>query len=123
MTTVVVLTWIVAILSVIGGVLALVLGSDDLAVADLDESTVTIYGWTEIVVGVLIALVAVGLSRGSGFARVLISALMAVRVGMGVWAIVQLPNGAITGSATIAVAVLILFLLWNSKASAFFRTN
>ncbi len=36
---------------------------------------------------------------------------------------IQIPNGMITGAATIAAALLILFLLWNQKANAFFQTN
>jgi hypothetical protein len=48
---------------------------------------------------------------------------MLVRVAVGIWAILQLPEGAITGTVTILAAVLVLFLLGNTKASAFFATN
>lgn len=122
-TTVVVLTWLTAALSLVGGVIALLLSAEVLAEAGLSESTVNIYGWTEIVLGVIIGLVALGLGGGSNLARALVSALMVVRIAIGVWAMIQLPNGVVTGIITIVVALLVLFLLWNAKANAFFQSN
>ena len=122
-TTVVVLTWISAIVAILGGVLALVLSEESLAEAGISKSTATTYGWVEIALGVIIALVALGLSSGNNLSRILVSALMVVRAAIGVWAMLNLPNGVITGSITILVALLILFLLWNQKANAFFATN
>lgn len=89
----------------------------------LSESTANVYGWTGIVLGVIIGLVALGLSGGSNLARVLVSALMVVRIAVGVWAMIQVPNGVITGGITVVVALLVLFLLWNAKANAFFQSN
>jgi hypothetical protein len=122
-TTVVVLTWISAIVAILGGVLALVLSEESLSEAGISKSTATTYGWVEIVLGVIIALVALGLGRGNNLSRILVSALMVVRAAIGVWAMLNLPNGVITGSITILVALLILFLLWNQRANAFFATN
>jgi multisubunit Na+/H+ antiporter MnhG subunit len=122
-TTVVVLTWISALVAILGGVLALVLSEESLAEAGIAKSTATTYGWVEIVLGVIIALVALGLSSGNNLSRILVSALMALRATIGVWAMIQLPNGIITGGITILVSLLILFLLWNQKANAFFATN
>jgi hypothetical protein len=122
-TTVVVLTWLVALLTILGGVLALVLSDEALADAGISASTATTYGWVEIVLGVITALVAIGLGGGNNFSRILVSALMLIRVVVGIWAMVQLPNALITGVITVGVALLILFLLWNQRANAFFAPN
>jgi len=122
-TVVVVLTWISAIVAILGGVLALVLSEESLADAGISKSTATTYGWTEIVLGIIIALVAVGLSRGNNLSRILVSALMVLRAIVGIWAMLQLPNGMISGTVTVVIALVVLFLLWNQRASAFFATN
>jgi hypothetical protein len=122
-TVVVVLTWISAIVAILGGVLALVLSEESLADAGISKSTATTYGWTEIVLGIIIALVAVGLSRGNNLSRILVSALMVLRAIVGIWAMLQLPSGMISGTVTVVIALVVLFLLWNQRASAFFATN
>jgi hypothetical protein len=122
-TIVVVLTWFAAIMSIIAGVVALLLSADELAVSGISETSANIYGWTSIVIGALTALVAMGLSGGSGLARALVSVLMVARMGVGLWAILSLPEGVVAGVMTIALALLVLFLLWNGKANAFFSTR
>lgn len=122
-TFVVVLTWISAIVAIVGGVLALLLSENALAEAGISKSTATTYGWVEIVIGVIIALVAKGLGNGNNFSRLLVSVIMVIRIGVGAWAMLNLPNGVVTGVVSIAAALITLFLLWNSKANAFFRTN
>lgn len=122
-TVVVVLTWLSAISAILGGILALTLGESALAEAGIEKSTATTYGVVDLALGVIIALVAVGLGRGNDFSRALVSALMALRVVVGIWAIIILPNGWITGIITIALALIVLILLWNRKANEFFATN
>lgn len=122
-TFVVVLTWISAIVAIVGGVLALLLSENALAEAGISKSTATTYGWVEIVIGVIIALVAKGLGNGNNFSRLLVSVIMVIRIGVGAWAMLNLPNGVVTGVVSIAAALVTLFLLWNAKANAFFRTN
>lgn len=122
-TVVVVLTWLSAIGAILAGILALLLSESALAEAEIEKSTATTYGVVELVLGVLIALVAIGLGRGNNFSRALVSGLMAIRVVIGIWAIFVLPNGLISGIIAIALALIVLFLLWNEKANAFFATN
>lgn len=122
-TFVVVLTWISAIVAILGGILALLLSDDALAEAGISGSTATTYGIVEIIFGVITALVAIGLAGGNNLARFVVTVLMILRIGVGIWAITTLPNGAITGTIAVAFALLIIVLLWNSKASAFFKTN
>lgn len=122
-TMVVVLTWLAAAMAIVSGVVVLFLSDAALEEAGISPTTANISAWTEIVIGVIIALVAVGVSNGSNLARMLISILMVVRAAFGIWAIVVFPSGLVTGLVTIGLAVLVLYLLWNSKANAFFETN
>ncbi len=124
-TFVMVLTWLVAILSILGGVTLLLAGDDTLDSAGVTTSTATASGWTEVVWGVVVALVAIGLGNGNNFSRLLVTVLMLVRIAVAVWAGMAL-NGT-TGFWAIAVAggfaLLVLALLWNNKANLFFATN
>jgi hypothetical protein len=122
-TVVVVLTWFAAVVSIAGGVVALLLSAEELAVADISEASANIYGWTSIVIGAAAALVAIGLGSGSSLARALVSLLMVARMGVGLWAIISLPEGIVAGVVTIVLALIVLFLLWNGKASAYFAAE
>jgi hypothetical protein len=122
-TVVVVLTWFAAVVSIAGGIVALLLSAEELAVADISEASANVYGWTSIVIGAAAALVALGLSSGSGLARALVSLLMVARMGVGLWAMISLPEGLVAGVVTIVLALIVLFLLWNGKASAYFAAE
>jgi hypothetical protein len=119
-TIVVVLTWLSALGSIASGVLALLLSDSTLAEAGVDRSTASTYGWIEIVLGVVIALVAIGLGRGNTLSRVLVSGLMMLRIVIGIWAMFVLPNGIVTGAIVASIALIVLILLWNQKANDFF---
>jgi hypothetical protein len=122
-TIVVVLTWLAAIGSLISGALALLLGDSTLAEAGVEKTTATTYGWIEIVLGVVIALVAIGLGRGNTLSRVLVSGLMVLRIVIGIWAMFVLPNSIVTGAIVAGIALIVLVLLWNQKANAFFLAD
>jgi hypothetical protein len=124
-TFVMVLTWIAAIVSIVGGV-ALLLASDQaINDAGIAASTATTQGWVEIVWGVIAALVAIGLGNGNNFARLIVTILMVIRLGMSVLAAFTLNGlGVFWAIALAGVFALIgLSLLWNARASEFFRTN
>jgi hypothetical protein len=121
-TLVIALTWIVAFLSMVGGFLA-ILGEDaPLAGSAIDSGASAGAGWAEVIVGIITALVALGLARRSGLARLLVSALMVVRIIGAVWiAFAFAGEGGWLASALVGgVAVLILLLLWNGPADAYF---
>ncbi len=119
-TVVVVLTWFAAVVSITSGVVALLLSGEELAAADISDASANVYGWTSVVIGVAAILIAVGLSGGSNLARALVSLLMVVRMGVGLWALISLPEGVVAGMVTIVLALLVLFLLWNGKANDYF---
>lgn len=122
-TIVVVLTWLSAIGSIVSGVLALLLSDSVLAEADVEKSTATAYGWIGIVLGVVIALVAIGLGRGNTLSRVLVSGLMVLRIVIGIWAMFVLPDSIVSGAIVAGIALIVLILLWNQKANDFFLAD
>jgi hypothetical protein len=124
-TFVMVLTWLAAIVSIVGGV-ALLLASDQaINDAGIAASTATTQGWVEIVWGVIAALVAIGLGNGNNFARLIVTILMVIRLGMAVLAAFTLNGLGIFWAIALAgvFALIGLSLLWNARASEFFRTN
>jgi hypothetical protein len=122
-TIVVVLTWLSALGSIVSGILALLLSDSVLAEADVEKSTATAYGWIGIVLGVVIALVAIGLGRGNTLARVLVSGLMVLRIVIGIWAMFVLPDSIVSGAIVAGIALIVLILLWNQKANNFFLAD
>jgi hypothetical protein len=121
-TFVIALTWLVAFLSMVSGFLV-ILGEDSpVSGSILDTGASAATGWAEIVVGVITAVVAVGLSRGSNLARLLVTALMALRIAGAVWIAFQFGGeGGWLASALIGgFALLIVLLLWNGPADRFF---
>ncbi|HEX6887672.1 MAG TPA: hypothetical protein VF143_06160 [Candidatus Nanopelagicales bacterium] len=121
-TFVVLLTWVVAFLSLVRGFLALFGEPSALRVTDPATGTGATYAWTELGFGILVALVAIGLARGSSVARLLVSALMVLRVLAAIWAAFAFSGlASLLGSALLGgFAVIILLLLWNGRADAFF---
>ncbi len=124
-TTVMVLTWIVAVFSILAGVLLLVASDQVLSDAGLSSANANVYAWAEIVIGVITALVAVGLGNGNNFSRLLVTLLMGLRAALSLWVAIVLWGHAGFWSAVLAglIAVIVLALLWNARASEFFRTN
>jgi hypothetical protein len=124
-TTVVVVTWIVAIFTILGGLLFLFISDSALDEAGISESTATTYGIVELVLGAVIALVAIGLGGGNNFARILVSILMVLRLGVAIWAGIVLWGHGGFWSVVIAglLALLVLVLLWNDRANEFFATH
>jgi len=124
-TFVIVLTWIIAVLSIIAGVTLLVASDQVLDEAGIASGTATAYAWAEIALGLVIALVAVGLGNGNNFSRLLVTFLMGLRAFMSLWVALVLWGHAGFWSAVLSgvIAVGVLALLWNDKANEFFRTN
>jgi hypothetical protein len=117
-----VLTFLIAFASMVRGFLAILGNTSSMNPTDLTGSAGTAYGWVELGLGILIALVGAGLLRGSGLARLLVSALMVVRIIAAIWVVLTFSGAAaILASVLIGgIAVIVLLLLWNGRADAFF---
>lgn len=122
-TTLMVLTWIAAVASIVGGI-ALLLASDQaISDAGIAASTATAHAWAEIVWGVIAALIASGLGNGSNAARLIITILAVVRVGLSILAAFTLSGIAALWliATTGVIALIVLAMLWNARATAFFQ--
>jgi hypothetical protein len=124
-TLVMLLTWVVALLSILGGIALLLADASTLLDLGISKSTANTYGVIQMVFGVVVALVATGLANGNNFSRFLVSALMALRLAAAAYLAVVFWGTSQFWVASLAglLALLILFMLWNGRASAFFRTN
>lgn len=121
-TLMVLLFWIQAILTAIGGIWLLV-SADNATIAEQfsdDAASANAIGWTLIVFGVLLALLAIGLSRGSRVIRMLITIVLVLRLVWDIYLIV-FTNYDAAAFVSIIINFILLWLLWNSKANAFFN--
>ena len=126
-TTVVVLTWVIGLVTIGDGVW-LMFGPDSRLESlgiNTDRSVTT--GLIYIVTGLLVVVFASALGSGSRVARGLISLLMLFRFVLGAIAVGVLWGHSVaymlTASIVPLVSLLILYLLWNAKASAWFKAQ
>ncbi|MCH9816293.1 MAG: hypothetical protein K0U64_07550 [Actinomycetia bacterium] len=124
-TVVVVIVWIIAILNIVAGIVMIFTAQDDaelLVQTDGDASAIRIWGVGVVIFGLIVAWVASALGRGGQFARFLISLLMILRILADVIFIGNYGTYDLNGVLlSIILALIVLALLWNSKASRFFN--
>lgn len=106
-TLMVILIWVNAIISILIG-LGGALGSDQS------------YGWGTVLWGVLVALIAIRISKGSRFLRMLLTVLLVI--GLAISALLIFSDFFLAG-INIVLNLFLLWLLWNSKANAFFNQS
>ncbi len=122
-TFVIVLTWVAAIASLASGLLVLRGSHAGFDQIHLDRSTAQTYAWFEIGFGVAAGLVAIGLAVRSGLARGLVTVLMVVRLAAAIWTAFAAGNadGRLASVGIGIVALVVLSLLWSTRADAWFR--
>jgi hypothetical protein len=124
-TVAVTIGWLAVILDIVAGVSLYVLAGNDTLLDALNstESTVQAVAIGTLVTGVILAIVVFMLGRGSNVARLLVSIVMAVRIGVYIWVIIAVGSHALVEAILgIAIAVTALALLWNDKANAYFNS-
>ena len=116
---------ITGFLSLVAGFVFLLASPAGLANAGISESTATTYGWVELIVGVITVLLAIGLWSGAGWARLVVTAIMIVRVIGSIWVAFALSGhgGFLVGTIAGGLAVIVLLLLWNARSDAFFNAQ
>ncbi len=122
----IVLGWVSVLLDVIGGVSLFLLAGDDDVLAALGTGTTSVQSAAlgSLVVAVALSAVLYALGRGSNVARGLVSAVMLLRLGLGIWMLLAFGTHHLTEALlTVAIALVTLALLWNPRAGAFFATN
>jgi hypothetical protein len=124
-TVVVVLTWISAIFALIGAailfVVAFTVDAPDLPASRHLITTIAVIA---LIIGLVTAWIAYALSKGNDFARFLVSLVQVLNIGNQIWTWIQLGgNYVISAIINIAIAVIILALVWNRRASEFFASR
>lgn len=124
-TLVVVLTWISAVLAVLGGLLLIVVGSITGGAAGLTPGVLGGIGVAYVILGLITGAVAARLARAGNGARLLVSVLVVLQIAGGIAAISTVGSGSTVTQAlvSILVGIVILLLLWNARANAFFASR
>ena len=121
-TLVAVLTWISGLLDVISGSLLLFQTSVSATVEQFGGASQLIASaLLTILIGVVIIVVAIGLLRGNNASRVVITVFQMLSIIGSVFLAIAYPAGAIGEYFSIAVAAIVLILLWTGRANAYFR--
>ena len=104
-----------------GRVLGLGRLADAAVAADPDASSVlTVLGWVIAAVAVAEVVLAALLARGHNGARLLVTLVIAARQAYS-WALLaQFDGQAAQAAISLALSAVVLYLLWNRSASAFF---
>ena len=92
--------------------------------ATVEEATsLPVVGWTFMALTVVQVVLAVFLARGANWARLVVTAVLAARVAYA-WVLVGEFDGALgEGVVALLSAAVILYLLWNPSATAFFERH
>lgn len=124
-TFVAIVAMIIGFMSLVAGFVFLLGDSQGLTDAGISEGTATTYGWVELIFGVITVLIAIGLWNGAGWARLVVTALMAVRIIGSIWIAFALSGhgGFLVGVIAGGLAVIVLLLLWNGRSDAFFNAT
>lgn len=125
-SVVVALTWIAAFLDLVGGaVLVFFASSEEIqAATGASEASITSSGWVTLVIGILVAVVAIRLGEGSSGARLLVTTLMVLRVGVAIWVLVAAgAHGGTESIVTLALSAAVIYLLWSGPANDWFGSN
>ena len=129
-TIVVVLTWINAILHLLFGVLLLVAAVAFGAAATGSTRVVApalliVIGIVYLIIGLITAFVATRLGQGGRGSRMLLTVIEVISIVANVitWISVGTRQQGVSSALAIAVAAVILVLLWNKAASRFFEAT
>jgi hypothetical protein len=115
-TLVFILILITGVLGLIAGVLVLLNRGDN-------QTLGWTYGLTTIVISVIYLLVAKGIANGSGVARLIVGIITFISLIGGIWVALVASGQRLTGVVQAVIALVILFMLYNRRASSFFAAN
>jgi hypothetical protein len=85
------------------------------------ESTFDVLGWVFVALAVAQLVLAVLVARGHNGARLVVTLVIAARQAYSWVLLAQFDGQALQGAVSLALSTLILFLLWNRAASAYFE--
>jgi hypothetical protein len=121
-TLVAVLAWISGALDILGGTILLFQTSIASTVEQFGGANQLIASAIfTIIIGVVVVAVAGGLLRGSPTARIVVTIFQALSIVSSIFLAIAYPPGAIGEYIGIAVALIVLLILWSRRANIFFR--
>ena len=134
-TFIVVLMWINAILEIIGGVLLIIASrsndvvtsvqagvENNIPVEQISESSLLWAGIISILFGLITILLATGLKNGSNGVRIFLTILIVLQILIDAAEMTAWQNKSVwTGLIAILIWLIVLGMLWSSRASAFFK--
>lgn len=121
-TVVAVLTWISGALDVLGGTLLLFQTHIGSVVQQFGGAgQLVVAALVSIAIGAVVVVVALGLMRGSSGARTVITVVEVLSIAHSVFLAIANPAGAVGEYVGIALALIVIALLWTRRASAFFH--
>jgi hypothetical protein len=112
---------LVFILILIAGVLGLVAGVLVLFNRGDNQTVGWTYGLVTIAISLIYLLVARGIAHGSRVSRLIVGLITLLSLAGGIWVAIVASGSRTTGLVQAALALLILFLLYNARASRFFH--
>jgi hypothetical protein len=112
---------LVFILILVVGVLGLIAGVLVLFNRGGNEAVGMTYGIVTIAISVIYLLVAKGIANGSRVSRLIVGLLTLISLVGGIWVAIVASGQRMTGVVQAGLALLILFMLYNARASRFFR--
>jgi hypothetical protein len=113
-TVVFILILIVGVLGLVAGVLVLFDRGENQAVG-------WTYGLLTIAISAIYLLVARGIAGGSRVSRLIVGLITLLSLAGGIWVAIVASGSRTTGLIQAGFALLILFLLYNARASRFFH--
>jgi hypothetical protein len=121
-TFIAVLTWIQALLNLLGGIGLLVFQNDPTLRAQFGGSTgLIITGILLILIALITFSVAHGLLRGSGVARAIVTIVQLLAIASTVYTAILLPGQLVGAAISAAISLIIIVMLWSGRAGDFFR--
>ncbi len=134
-TFIVILMWINAILEIIGGVVLIIASrsndvvtgvqegvANSIPIEDISETSLLWAGILSIVFGIIVILLANGLKNGSNGVRIFLTILIVLQILVDAAEMTALKNKSVwTGLIAILIWLIILGMMWSSRASAFFK--
>jgi hypothetical protein len=113
---------LVFILILVVGVLGLIAGVLVLFNRGGNEAVGMTYGIVTIAISVIYLLVAKGIANGSRVSRLIVGLLTLISLVGGIWVAIVASGQRMTGVVQAGLALLILFMLYNARASRYFRS-
>ncbi|WP_353826657.1 hypothetical protein [Agromyces sp. SYSU T0242] len=117
-TVVAALVWVNAALDLVAGVVLLLAAA---GAESGDRGTWTIMGSVSLVLGVIAAVVAIGLMRGNAVARIAVTVIEAVSIVASAAAAVANPDTVPNEIVSALIALAILMILWSKESTRYFR--